>query len=74
MNESPRKMQRNLDGVYFRIKEPDGFYNNVCFSDLTESEQDEIMQNRPEEWLKSLCKILAAALREVGDQFDIACK
>lgn len=29
-------MQRNLDGVYFRV-ERDGKWQNICFSDLTKS-------------------------------------
>ena len=32
-------MNRNLDGCYFRI-ERNGKYENVCFSDLTEEEQE----------------------------------
>ena len=62
-------MKRNLDGVYFRIGT-----ENICFSDLTEEQQDEIMFGRSEEWLKSLCKILAKAIREIGDQFDVVCE
>ena len=59
-------MNRALDGVYFRIGK-----ENICFSDLTEEQQDEVMKNRSEEWLKSLCKILAKTLKDIGDQFDI---
>ena len=62
-------MKRNLDGVYFRIGT-----ENICFSDLTEEQQDEIMSGRNEEWLKSLCKILAKTIREIGDQFDMVCE
>ena len=29
----------NLDGVYFRVKR-NGKWDNICFSDLTEDEQD----------------------------------
>ena len=38
-------MQRNLDGVYFRM-ERDGKWTNVCFSDLTEEEMDKVMKER----------------------------
>jgi len=55
-------MRRNLDGVYFRIGT-----ENICFSDLTEEQQDEIMKDRNEEWLKSMCKILAKTLKDIGD-------
>ena len=63
------RIRRNLDGVYFRIGT-----ENICFSDLTEEQQDEVMNGRSEEWLKSLCKHLAERLREVGDRFDIICE
>ncbi len=63
-------MNRDLDGVYFRI-ERDGSYHNVCFSDLNEFERDRMLQDRSEEWLKELCCILADALKEIGDTFDI---
>lgn len=61
-------MKRNLDGVYFRIGTED-----ICFSDLTEEQQDQVMDGRDEQWLKSLCKILAGAIKEMGDQLDIVC-
>ena len=35
------KMQRNLDGVYFRI-ERDGRWQSVCYSDMTATERDEV--------------------------------
>ena len=38
-------MNRNLDGVYFRIKRDDK-WQNICFSDLTEDERQEMMKNR----------------------------
>lgn len=63
---------RDLDRVYFRIHEQDDTYDSVCFSDLTEDEQDEILENRSVEWLKSMCKLLANTIRTIGDQFDLA--
>lgn len=63
-------MNRNLDGVYFRV-EREGKWQNICFSDLTAEERDEILEGRNEEWLKSLCCILADAMRRVGEDFDI---
>jgi hypothetical protein len=61
---------RELDGVYFRVKRNDK-WQNICFSDLTETEMDEMLNGRNEEWLKSLCKILGQTLRRIGDMFDI---
>ena len=62
---------RDLDRVYFRIQEQDGTYDNVCFSDLTEEEQDKMLENRSTDWLKSMCKHLAQTIRTIGDQFDL---
>ena len=63
-------MNRNLDGVYFRIKRDDE-WQNICFSDLTESEQDHVMEDKNEAWLRSLCKALGERIRYLGDYFDI---
>lgn len=66
------KNKRNLSGVYFRSKnEETGKFDNVVFEDLTEQEQDQQMNGRSEEWLKSLAKILANTLNDVCEQFDI---
>lgn len=64
---------RNLDGVYFRIKRNDE-WKNICFSDLTDTEMDEVLKDREDNWLRELCKILGNQLREMGDQFDIICE
>ena len=64
-------MNRNLDGIYFRVKRDDKWLN-VCFSDLSDDEMEEVMQDRPVEWLKDMCKILGRTIRDIGDQLDIA--
>lgn len=64
-------MNRNLDGVYFRIKRGDK-YESICFSDMTEEEQDRVLNSaKSDEWLKNMCKVLARALKEIGDKFDL---
>lgn len=63
-------MNRNLDGVYFRIKR-DGEWQNICFSDLTEDEREDVGQGRTAEWWKSLAYRMADSLKEIGDTFDI---
>lgn len=68
-----RKMKRNLDGVYFRIKREDR-YESICFSDLTPDERESVMEGRDEKWLRSLCCILADVIKNIGDQFDIVCE
>ncbi len=63
---------RNLDGIYFRVKR-DGKWDNVCFSDLTDEEMDAVLEGRDVEWLKSVCKILGRTIKRIGDEFDICC-
>ena len=55
----------NLDGCYSRINRG-GKEMNLCFSDLSKREQEQIMQNKDIEWFKALCGHLADRLREVG--------
>lgn len=63
-------MNRNLDGVYFRVKREDK-YENICFSDLTEQEQNEILKDKSEEWLRNMCKILGQTIKEIADCLDL---
>lgn len=63
-------MNRNLDGIYFRINR-DGRWQNICYSDLTKEERDKVCEGRGREWLRSVADILADRLKEIGDQFDI---
>ena len=67
-------MKRNLDGVYFRVQQEDGSWDNVCFTDLTENQRSDVMEDRDRQWLKMMCHILAMKLREIGDTFDIVCE
>lgn len=66
-------MQRNLDGVFFRVNR-DGKWGNVCFSDMTKEEREKVMENRNIEWLKNMCHILANTIADIGEQLDIACE
>ena len=63
-------MNRNLDGVYFRIMRDDK-WQNICFSDLTKEEREEVGKDRTLEWWKSMAFIMADCLKDIGDQFDI---
>ena len=63
-------MNRNLDRCYFRVCRA-GKWENICFSDLTKEERDEMCKNRPAEWYKSLCYHLADCLQAIGNEFDI---
>lgn len=66
-------MNRNLDGIYFRVKR-DEKWDNVCFSDMTQEEMKQVMENRDIEWLKSMCIQLGKTIRDIGDQLDIVCE
>lgn len=66
-------MNRNLDGIYFRVKRNDK-YENVCFSDLTETEREEVCKERPAEWFKSVAYHLADCLKKIGNELDIVGK
>lgn len=63
-------MNRELDGCYFRVQR-NGKWEPICFSDLTESEREQVLAGKSEEWLKSLCCHLADRPKDIGDQFDI---
>lgn len=63
-------MNRNLDGVYFRVQR-DGKWQNICFSDLTIEERDKVCQNHSTDWFKSLAYFLADVIKDIGDEFDI---
>ena len=59
-------MKRYLDGYIFKFGDED-----ICFSDLTELEQDIVLEGRSIEWLKSLCKHLAFVIKNMGDSVEV---
>lgn len=59
-----------LDGVYFRMKRDDKYYD-ICFSDLTEEEKNNIMNGKTVEWLKTMCIILSNTIHNIGERFNI---
>lgn len=66
------KTLRGLSGIYFRsLNTETGKYENICFEDLSEEEQDKMMNGATDKWLKSLIKQLANTINKIGDQFDI---
>lgn len=62
---------RKLCGVYFRIKRNDA-WEAVCFSDMTEDEQREVLKGKGEEFVQSLAMTLAKTIKELGDTFDLS--
>jgi len=66
------KEKRGLSGIYFRHQNEDTKkWDNVVFEDLSEAEQDRIMEGRDIEWLRSLAKQLGNTLNEIGNQLDL---
>lgn len=63
-------MNRDLDGIYFRVKRGKR-WENVCFSDLTDEEMDVVLEGHTADWLKRTCKILGKTIRSTGDSLDI---
>lgn len=65
--------ERALDGIYYRV-ERDGKWHNLCFTDLTTEEQEEMIKKYDAEGLKRMVMLLAKILRDIGDTFDIIAK
>lgn len=63
-------MDRGLDGYYFRIRR-NGKWQNVCFSDLTEEEMNEVLRAKKKEFLKSMCIGLGKTIRNIGDEINL---
>lgn len=63
-------MNRDLDGIYFRVKR-EGKYEPVCFTDLTEDEIEELMGDKGAQWWKSIALELKRVINTIGEQFNI---
>lgn len=63
-------MDRNLDGIYFRAKR-NGEWVNICFSDLTEEEREQVCEGRSAEWFRSLAYTLADTIKSIGEDFNL---
>lgn len=63
--------QRELDGVYFRV-ERDDKWENICFSDLTEDEKVDVLADKNNDWLTTMCIRLSDVIRQIGDYYDLA--
>ena len=72
--------KRDLCGVFFRV-ERQGKWCNICYSDMTREERGKVRESIANRlsleeqvgWWSSLADIIADALHEVGDEFDIVC-
>jgi len=66
------KIKRSLSGIYFRYQNPDTKkWENWCFEDLPDQEQDKILLNDNIDWMRSMVKTLAIKINEIGETFDI---
>lgn len=65
--------ERELDGIYYRV-ERNGKWHNLCFTDLTTDEQEEMIKKYDAEGLKRMVMLLAKILRDIGDTFNIIAK
>mgnify|MGYP000277714528 FL=1 len=63
-------IKRNLDGCFFRVRRREK-YEDLCFTDLTRDEQEELLKDKSPEFIVELTLHLAATLRQIGDEFDL---
>ena len=63
-------MDRNLDGIYLRIKRGEK-YEAVCLSDMTEEELEANLREDKGAWLKGAVIHLALTLHEIGEMCDL---
>lgn len=63
-------MERHLDGIYFRVKRNDEWCN-ICLSDLTSEEREEILKGKEKPFLRGCINHLCDVIKEIGEAFDI---
>lgn len=63
-------ISRELDGMFFRVSR-NGKAQSICFTDMTESEQNAVIDNASFEELKRLCLHLADSFRTVAETEDL---
>lgn len=63
------KEKYNLSGMYFRVQNQETEkWESVTFEDLTLPQQEEILRNKNEEYLKQMIFILSDTLHEMGKE------
>ena len=63
-------IKRDLDGVYFRVKRGNK-WDNVCFTDLTDDELEQVVGDRSRAWWEGLAFHLRDRLRFIGEELDL---
>lgn len=66
-------MNRNMDGIYFRV-ERDGKWQNICFTDLTLNEIDEVIGERSAKWWKAVAVHLKDRINSIADELNLICE
>lgn len=75
------KAQRNLDGVFFRVKR-NGRWCNVCYSDMTPDERESVIYDRMDDkplaeqvgYYRRLAELMADQLYDMGEQLGVVCE
>lgn len=72
MIEAKKPQERNLSGIYTRIKR-DGEYQSVDLADMTPEELEEFLnkEDLTIEYFRRLTKNLIEVIQEIADKFDI---
>lgn len=70
-------MNRDLDGIYFRVKRGEK-WQNICFSDLTDEEMDTVLEGRDTERYEGAigicrCEKCGGAFEEFGQTYCCWC-
>ena len=75
------KVQRNLDGVYFRVQR-EGGWHNVCYSDMTPEERREVIYDRMDDrplseqvgYYRRLAELMADQFYDFGERLGVVCE
>lgn len=70
MSKTKYPERRDLCGIYFRVRR-DGKWQNICWTDLTDEEREEMSEQRTLRWWKGMVEHLTATVRRIGDEFNI---
>ena len=62
-------VQRNLDGVFYRQKRGKKFCS-ICFTDLTQEEQQEILKEYSPAQLCRMAYLMADVIKKIDEQID----
>ena len=66
------KEQRNLSGIYYRsFDKAQDKWVNICFEELSETEQDNIINNYTDVRKANLIKLLAETINRIGNELDL---